>query len=261
MCLIRSYFSRKSAPPVIRYDSYLSYVSTAHVTVTGRILRLVVRTVGNPACFQVPGHTFHRSWYSLIATFPLLHFRRSGSSLFSRLKSLARFAPVSYLSRYIFCQHTKWRVDSERRSNDQICDWTPQPPPPRQLTSSWPRHSSCQANDGSSTRSPEDRSAAPIYQDFDDKKQTQVLLAPWVPASRFSKCLRSFWRLQLEPVYLQHWRDQIGIMQNCSAPRQSGSPHSKWSLGSSTIRFAGAMSGFLLKHLASPVLVSSIEEI
>ncbi|KAF2468615.1 uncharacterized protein BDR25DRAFT_357542 [Lindgomyces ingoldianus] len=37
------------APPVIRYDSYLSYVSTAHVTVTGRILRLVVRTVGNPA--------------------------------------------------------------------------------------------------------------------------------------------------------------------------------------------------------------------
>ncbi|KAF2462491.1 uncharacterized protein BDR25DRAFT_320685 [Lindgomyces ingoldianus] len=30
------------APPVIRYDSYLSYVSTAHVTVTGRILRLVI---------------------------------------------------------------------------------------------------------------------------------------------------------------------------------------------------------------------------
>ncbi|KAF2469075.1 uncharacterized protein BDR25DRAFT_356843 [Lindgomyces ingoldianus] len=41
------------APLVIRYDSYLSYVSTAHVTVTGCILRLVVRTVGNPACTVV----------------------------------------------------------------------------------------------------------------------------------------------------------------------------------------------------------------
>ncbi|KAF2470806.1 uncharacterized protein BDR25DRAFT_355292 [Lindgomyces ingoldianus] len=30
------------APLVIRYNSYLSYVLTAHVTVTGRILRLVL---------------------------------------------------------------------------------------------------------------------------------------------------------------------------------------------------------------------------